>query len=281
MAKPRKKPANLRRASVGAAHLGREEEYALIAKAQAGDERAMETLLRKHHGFVCMVAKRFRGRGLEFEDLEQAGAFGLATAVRRFDPKHGVRLTTYANWWILAKINESLTDGGRLIHVPQRVLEEMAAIEREARREYARTGERPTDRAIRKRIGISKEHFDNARDAMPLRFHASLDAPVSSEDALPNAFIDILKDEAAGAEETLLSRELRERISAVAAAVLTPVEIAIVRCRFVDELTLEDTADRIAPLMRRKQRVTRERVRQIEERLLNKMRIHLTDQGFA
>lgn len=281
MAKPKKKPANPRRASVGAAHLGREEEYALIAKAQAGDERAMTTLLRKHRGFVCMIAKRFRGRGLEFEDLEQAGSFGLATAIRRFDPSHGVRLTTYANWWILAKINESLMDGGRLIHIPQRVLEEMAAIEREARRAYARTGERPTDRAIRKKTGISKVHFDNAREAMPLRFHASLDAPVHHEAALPDAFVDLLRGDGEDAEDAALAKENRQRISAVVTAVLTPVELAIVKCRFVDELTLEDTADRIAPLMRRRQRVTRERVRQIEERLLNKLRVHLTDRGFA
>jgi RNA polymerase primary sigma factor len=281
MAKPKKKPAALRRAAAGAAHLGKDEEYALIARAQAGDERAMTTLLRKHHGFVCMTAKRFRGRGLEFEDLEQAGAIGLAIAVQRFDPTYDVRLTTYANWWILAEINKSVVEGGRLIHIPQRVMEEMAAIERFVRLEYARSGEQPADRVLRKKTCISKEHVANARDAMPLRFPVSLDAPVNPEEVPHAARVDLLKADATDAEETLLERERRERISAIVAAVLTPVEIAIVRCRFVDELTLEDTAVRISPLMRRGRTVTRERVRQIEERLLNKLRVHLTDQGIA
>lgn len=281
MARPKKKPAPLRRASAGAAHLGKDEEYALIAKAQAGDGRAMTTLLRKHRGFVYMIAARFRGRGLETEDLEQAGTFGLATAVQRFDPVHGVRLTTYANWWILAKINESVMEGGRLIHIPQRVLEQMAAIERETRREVSRTGEPPTGRALRKKTGISKEHIANAQDAAPLRFPASLDAPVSQEEATLTAFVDLLKADGVDAEEALIVQEKRERLSAIVAAVLTPIETAILKCRFVDDLTLEDTADRIAPLMRRRQRVTRERIRQIEERMLNKLRDHLTGQGFA
>lgn len=280
MAKPKKKTANPRRAQGGVAQLGKDEEYALIASAQSGDGRAMAALLRKHRGFVCMLAKRFRGRGLDMEDLVQAGSFGLATAVMRFDASHGVRLTTYANWWILAKINESVVEGGKLIHIPQRVLEQMAAIERAARRETARTGERPSDRDVRKKTGLSQEHFANAQEATLLRNHASLDAPMNAEEAVPTAFIDLLRAEG-DAESDLLAAERRERISSVVTAVLTPVELAIVHCRFVDELTLEDTAERIAPLMRRKRVVTRERVRQIEERLLNKLRVHLTDHGFA
>lgn len=280
MAKRTKKTVRRRPAS-GTEHISKDDEYALIARAQSGDERAMTALLRKHRGFVYMTASRYRGRGLEMEDLVQAGTLGLATAIRRFDPAYGARLTTYSNWWIRAKINFEIVEGGKLIHIPQRVMEEMAAIDREIQRSLAKTGNQPTDKALLQKLGLNRKHLAVARDATILRSPASLDVATNDEEPWRGAFVDLLTAEGTHAEEMMIAGEMRERLSEILTNVLNPVELAIIRCRFVDDLTLEETAERVAPLMRLKRVVTRERIRQIEERLLNKLRYHLTGKGFA
>jgi RNA polymerase primary sigma factor len=260
--------------------LTKAEEYALIAKAQRGDRRAMDELLRKNSRFVVMLAKRYRGPGLALDDLYQAGMLGLSLAIERFDPSKGFRLTTYASWWIRSEFQRAMGEGARLIYLPARIVETMRHADRVIQRELAETGQEPTERSVAKEAGIPVKRIRVAREAELLKSVMSLDSPVSDEE---NAnFVDLqTDDEAELPEDALLGTERRKLLTAAALALLTTVEIAILRCRYVDDLTLEETAQKVAPLCKFKRTLTRERIRQKEQAALRKLREALTETGFT
>lgn len=118
--------------------LTREEEQALGRRIRAGDRAAFDELVARNEGLVRKIAWRYRGLGLDLDDLVQCGSLGCMTAARRFDPDRGCRFSTYASWWIRQAIEEGIGDGGFLIRVPGYAHRLLSAAERARRARRAR-----------------------------------------------------------------------------------------------------------------------------------------------
>ena len=136
------------------ARLKPEEEYPLILAAQAGDEKAMTRLLRANIKLIIGVAKRHRGRGLDFEELFQEACTGFIRGIKKFDVKKGVRLSTYTSWWLRASLTNALDDLSRAIRVPVHKINE-SRIVRRFYRQYVEdnNGETPDSATLEKLIG--------------------------------------------------------------------------------------------------------------------------------
>jgi RNA polymerase primary sigma factor len=163
--------------------LAREEELDLGRRARAGDAQARACLIERNLRLVVSVAKRYRGRGLPFEDLIQEGNIGLMKAAQRFDPELGNRFSTYATWWIRQAIGRAIEDKGRAIRLPMHTGEKARKAARTRNELSAQLGREPTDEEVAERLGWT------AREVLAaiglLADVASLDRPVSSEDGAP------------------------------------------------------------------------------------------------
>ena len=149
---------------------GREEEREIATRALRDDARAIETLVRANMAFVIHVAKRFRDRGVPFEDLVAEGAVGLMKAIRRFDPGNGTRFTTYASFWIRKAIIDALLERPRVVHLPRYARERGRVFPREVSLDApvpgtnATThGERLVDERLRPPIDVLAERDECRR----------------------------------------------------------------------------------------------------------------------
>jgi RNA polymerase primary sigma factor len=158
---------------------------------------------------VYSVARRYRGLGVPFEDLVQEGTVGLIRAVERFDPRRGVRFSTFAVWWIRRAVSDAVADG-RTIRIPAQAGRGRAAVCR-ADNELRRQARTPSTEAIAERTGLSAKRVRALREAA--RVTVSLDEPVGDDGA---SLIDIVADPAAADPWSLLDeRETRRRVWAM------------------------------------------------------------------
>lgn len=233
-----------------------------IARADESIRGAREALVRAHLRMVVAAARRFTSRGVALADLIQEGNLGLLIAADRFDHTLGYRFNTYAMWWIRAKLRAAVARHGRTIRVPTRRLQKVSRVLIQANLLSHELGREPTADELSARVGLEPDEVRALLDipAEPLRFEA-LEA---ADGAAPD---DRLEDKNAESPlSSLISADDRARARALL-TVLSPREVEIVRLRFgmVDEPhTLEDIGRRLG--------VTRERIRQIEARALDKMR---------
>jgi RNA polymerase primary sigma factor len=157
------------------------EEVGLARRIERGDLRAKQEMIERNLGLVYAVAKRYRGRGVPFEDLVQEGTLGLAGAVEKFDPRRGLKLSTYAVCWIRRSVAEAIA-AGRIIRIPADAAAGLAAIRR-AEQDLARTVPGPVSaEAVAERTGLSNRRVRALREAA--RVTASLDQQVG-EDGSP------------------------------------------------------------------------------------------------
>jgi RNA polymerase primary sigma factor len=157
-----------------------EEEVRLARRIEAGDLRAKQEMIERNLGLVHAVAKRYRGRGVAFDDLVQEGTLGLFRAVEKFDHHRGLKFSTYAVWWIRRSIADAITDG-RTIRIPADATAGLAAIQR-AEQELGRTVAGPVSpEAIAERTGLNVRRVRALRDAA--RVTASLDQHVAEDGA--------------------------------------------------------------------------------------------------
>jgi RNA polymerase sigma-32 factor len=248
------------------------EEKELIGRwLQAREQAALDALITAHRPLVLKMAGRYRGHGLPLGDLIQEGHIGLLEAAHRFDPRRDVRFATYAQWWIKSAIQEFVLRNGSAVRAitSSRQKSLMFALSRLVGRGKALAAE---DRAyLARRYGVSLA----AVDRMTLRIGArdqSLDSALGPGSDLK--LIDAIPDEGPGPEETALNLdEARQRSARVAAALAALPER---ERRIVEERHLrEDT-----PLLReigRRFGVSKERVRQIEKRALERLRRILSE----
>ncbi|HET8846069.1 MAG TPA: sigma-70 family RNA polymerase sigma factor [Ktedonobacteraceae bacterium] len=239
-------------------------ELHLAARAQSGDHEARNHLIEANLRLVVSIAKKYVGQGLTQEDLIGEGNVGLIRAVAKFDYRKGFRFSTYATWWIKQAITRAILEGTRAVRLPVYIMEEVMRVKRIRRQLYQESGHEPTAESISQHLEITPERVNELLLWAETVF--SLDAPLSDEDE--NTLGDVLEDNhGPSLSEVVDQRFLREEISRVLAQ-LTLRERQVIELRF----GLLDDHDYTLEEVGRKLKVTRERIRQIEERALRKLR---------
>ncbi len=219
---------------------------------------------------VVSIARRYNRGKMPLIDLIQEGNIGLMKAVERFDHQRGWRFSTYASWWIRHAINRALADKGRAVRIPVHMLDTYNRVSRATQASLARSGREPTLEELEQATGVAREKLDKVR-GFCADAPFSLDRPVGDADG--RKFVDFLEEEDGLSPFDHLageywSDEVRRLLSK-----LTPIESNIIRWRFgLDneaELTLKQIGD--------KYQLSRERIRQLQEQALSKMRRQMRD----
>ncbi len=241
-----------------------DEEIELAAKIKKGDKKAREDMIKANLRLVVKIAHDYEGLGLPLLDLINEGNIGLMKAVERFDPAKGGKLSTYGSWWIKQSIKRALANQSKTIRLPVHLVDKISKMRRTAMRLQEEFGREPTDDELAEELGISAARVAQLRTAA-IR-PASLDAPIGDDES--NNFAEVVQDENAFTpyeqlEDKTITRMLQEMIKT-----LDPREATILRYRFgLDggpEKTLEEVGQKFG--------VTRERVRQIQNIALSKLR---------
>ena len=245
--------------------LSREREGALARRIQNGDLEARNELVQANLRFVIDVAKSYQNRGLQLADLISAGNVGLITAAERFDGDKGHKFITYAVWWIRQAINQALADNSRTVRIPLNRLSLLRNINKATRHLTQQGAQHPSYEELARELDVAPEDI---RDTL-----LSNQSTLSLEDPLDEdgrCLIDFLADEnQAAPDDSLLNASAKEAIGNALGS-LDEREQYILRLYFgfgdTEPLYLEE----IGTLMN----LTRERIRQLKERALNKLRHH-------
>jgi RNA polymerase primary sigma factor len=241
-----------------------EQEIEYGHLAQAGDEEAVQRLVRANLRFVISVAKRYQNRGVSLIDLIQEGNVGLVTAARKFDPNQGVKFISYAVWWIRQAILSALANQGRAVRVPLNRASDLARIFRERERLKQELRRDPTAEELAEAAKLTPEVVESLQtlNAAEIR----LDAPIGDSDdsQLVERFIlDEASEPEAAVEERLLAEQIQRALDT-----LMPRDARVVRLYFGLEGGREHTLEEIGNVLG----VTRERVRQLRDRALKRLR---------
>ncbi len=241
-----------------------QQEVAIARKVRAGDQEAMQELVKRNLRFVISVAKKYQNRGLPLTDLIGEGNVGLLTAARKFDPDQGVKFISYAVWWIRQAILASLARQGRTVRVPLNRTADLSRIVRTAealRQEFRRE---PTPEEIAASVGLSVDVVQSlaALNTADVR----LDAPLDPEG--DRSLIDrFVADDHADTEEQAMDRFLSDEVEQ-ALRTLPPRDAKVLRLYFGLDGGREHTLEEIGGMLG----VTRERVRQLRDRALKRLR---------
>ena len=239
-------------------------ESRLAERAEQGDKDARNHLIEANLRLVVSIAKKYVGQGLSLEDLIGEGNIGLIRAVTKFDYRKGFRFSTYATWWIKQAITRAILEGTRVVRLPVYIMEEVMRVKRMTRQLYQELGREPTPEGIGQRLGMTADRVSELMIWAEKVF--SLDAPLSEEEE--NTLGDIIEDVSErGPAEITDQQLLREEIRKVLGQ-LTLRERQVIELRF----GLVDDHDHTLEEVGKKLHVTRERVRQIEERAIRKLR---------
>jgi RNA polymerase primary sigma factor len=244
--------------------LNAQEEIELGRRARTGDEDAVQHLVRSNLRFVISVAKKYQNRGVTLIDLIQEGNVGLVTAARKFDPEQGVKFISYAVWWIRQAILSALANQGRTVRVPLNRASDLARIFRERERLKQELRREPSTEELAEAAKLTPEIVESLQtlNAAEIR----LDAPIGDSDdsQLVERFIT---EEAHEPELAVEERMLAEQIER-ALDTLTPRDARVLRLYFGLEGGHEHTLEEIGNMLG----VTRERVRQLRDRALKRLR---------
>ena len=240
-----------------------DEEVELAQKIKKGDRRALERLTRANLRFVVSVAKQYQNQGLSLPDLINEGNVGLIKAAEKFDETRGFKFISYAVWWIRQSILQAIAEQSRIVRLPLNQVGSVNKINRELNKFEQEHERRPSVDEIAARIDLPEEKIEEAMKAN--NRHVSMDAPfVDGED---NSLLDVLADnDMPMADKALVQESLRKEIDR-AIELLNDREQKVVRAFFgigSPEMTLEEIGE--------KYNLTRERVRQIKEKAIRRLR---------
>ncbi len=241
-----------------------QDEVDLAARIRKGDKRAREQMIKANLRLVVKIARDYEGLGLPLLDLISEGNIGLMKAVERFDPSKGGKLSTYGSWWIKQSIKRALANQSKTIRLPVHLVDKISRMRRIALKLQEVLGREPTDEELGEELDMSASRVSLMR--MAAIRPASLDAPIGDEDS--NNFSEIVEDERAEnpyeeLEGKTVTGMLRDLVTK-----LDERESTILRFRFGLDGGTEKTLEEVG----RKFGVTRERVRQIQNIALKKLR---------
>ncbi|MGD0651353.1 MAG: sigma-70 family RNA polymerase sigma factor [Verrucomicrobiia bacterium] len=241
-----------------------EEEINLAARVKRGDKRARARMIKANLRLVVKISHDYENLGLPLLDLISEGNIGLMKAVERFDPKKGAKLSTYAAWWIKQSIRRALSNQSKTIRLPVHVVDKMQKMNRLSLTLFEKLGREPTDAELADKLDLAPAKVAHLR-TIGIR-PASLDAAIGDDG--DNRFSDIIEDtEAMTPFELLKAKTMRQGIRQQLQH-LSPREAKILTLRY----GLNGQEPQTLDVVGKKFKITRERVRQIQEIALTKLR---------
>ncbi len=272
MAKKRKTTENRTKQSIekyleeigGYSPLAPEEEIELARQIRKGNSRALDKLVKANLRFVISVAKEYQGQGLPLQDLISEGNLGLIKAAQRFDETRGFKFISYAVWWIRQSILQALAEQSRVVRLPLNRVGAINKVGRALEELEKKFGREPSMEEIADKMEMTA--YEVADVLKTSARHLSLDEPFKEDEG--NSLLDILEsDRYAPPDDTLMQESLQVEIDKVLST-LKPREAEIIRLYFGLDgdrpLTLEEIGEHF--------KLTRERVRQIKEKALRRLR---------
>lgn len=243
-----------------------EEEVELARRVREGDQRALNRLTKANLRFVISVSKQYQNQGLSLSDLINEGNLGLIKAAQRFDETRGFKFISYAVWWIRQSILQAIAEHARIVRLPLNKIGSINKVNKAFSRLEQEFERAPSNEELADELEVSVK--DVNRSLKIAGRHISMDAPLKSDDESSNNMYEVFaSDHVAKPDEDIMQESLKEEIER-SLATLLPREADVIKLYYgIDErypLTLEEIGEKFG--------LTRERVRQVKEKALRKLK---------
>lgn len=243
-----------------------EEEIELASRIKKGDQAALEKMVKANLRFVVSVAKQFQNKGLSLGDLINEGNIGLIKAAKKFDETRGFKFISYAVWWIKQSIMQAIADQSRMVRLPLNRVGAITKISKAASQLEQELERKPTNEEIAHELEMTEDEVAYALQHAGR--HVSVDAPFSQSDNDKSSLLDVLaNNEQPDPDSKLMSDSLNKEIER-ALSTLTDREADVIRLYFGINSEYSATLEEIGEILN----LTRERVRQIKEKALMRLR---------